>query len=462
MNHVNHEARSLRCQRCGATFPLQALTPSVTCPYCRSEQPVPPALLHQLGHYEQQLAAHAASVEAADRAASHARQMDADIGAFRGKSLWVGYLVMFGPMCLIQGMVWVLEQLGQIPKPMRAEVEAIAQVVSGLSFAIAFPGYLAYHASRTRSRIRTGPIAPISAVVCASCGAPNVLAPGQILSACRFCRAALLPTQAVMQRTLSVAEIEARRARMQHYRVERGSGEGSLLPARLVHVALSIVLVLMAVAAGYLVPIGLLASYRELRPYAQEVTIGGFVLGGLVALVLVMVLFRDLGRQGRWDSALSALAAKLGGQRLDAAMTLQWLNQHWAGPFVPGEIHVDTCGGAIAAKLDMFPALMIIDAVKSSTRPDDLGSPKVILLVAAVFPGGTTLVRGPLVDRVTQRGMTPILNEGGIAARMGDLPGDDAVERFANDPGQTLQLAEVLGALARLAAMSGGRPAEPM
>lgn len=66
------EARHMRCQRCGAGFPIGAVAPSVACPSCGNVQPTPPEIAQQLAQYQHEMAARADHVRQAGQASAHA------------------------------------------------------------------------------------------------------------------------------------------------------------------------------------------------------------------------------------------------------------------------------------------------------------------------------------------------------------------------------------------------------
>ncbi len=87
------EARHVRCQRCGAGFPVLVIAPSIACPYCGNVQPMPPEIAQQLAQYQHEMASRATSVQALDRASAQALRADAEGGAIWSRGSWVGYVV---------------------------------------------------------------------------------------------------------------------------------------------------------------------------------------------------------------------------------------------------------------------------------------------------------------------------------------------------------------------------------
>ncbi len=208
------EARHVRCQRCGAGFPIVAIAPSVACPHCGNMQPLPPEIAQQLARYQQEVAARAGHIRQIDQASAQAERAAVTDGALWFHGHWFAYVLMCGPACIVTAVTWVLTQLGFLRGALLREVESVTQPVAVIVTAVSMVAYWAYRSSKARRGRGNAEGAPRSALVCPSCGAPNVLAPGQIVHACGHCRSALLPTQAVIQRVLSAAEVEQRRARM--------------------------------------------------------------------------------------------------------------------------------------------------------------------------------------------------------------------------------------------------------
>lgn len=132
----------------------------------------------------------------------------------------------------------------------------------------------------------------------------------------------------MIQRVLSAAEAEVRRARTHWFRVERRTRPRVDPPSRATSFVLGVALVPIALVAGFFASIVALHGTLVLAPYAEIATIVGWAAGILVALGGVIALVRDRRRQRRWDAVTTALAAKLGGQQLDQETTRIWFDTY--------------------------------------------------------------------------------------------------------------------------------------
>jgi hypothetical protein len=439
--------------------PVLALASHVPCPYCGHAQAIPPALLHELGQYQQRLAAHAERVRADERAAVAASRRAAEEGPFSAQGWIIMTALLVGPALVLQGVSAVCRYLELFPRDALRELEGWA---GGLSPLFTFAGlgiYALLWQRRASIQLRAGPAAPLSSVVCPSCGAPNPFGPGEILRACRYCSAALAPSQTAMRRTLDHAEAEARRARMTRMRAERRSVAelSGLLDRPVIRLLLEGMLFIAGLAGGFLVPMFEDRPGRKPQPYDFEVDMAVIALVLIGTLVVVGWTLRRFDRMRRWHGVIAGLQARLGGRREHrAAPIVRWFDTYWAAHFPSDDIRCGGYGGAVEAALDGFPALALVDAPKWN----DNHSPKVVLLAAAVFPGSRPppLPADPLRSWIEQQGLAVQSTEGGLVARA-----DEATrKRLEEHPEQIQRLAEVLGALVRLAQRMGGCAAEAM
>lgn len=465
MSSLPHEVPSIQCQRCGAGFSIATLAPTIACPYCHGVQPLPPALLHQLGQYQHDMAALAMSARASDEAAMRARLAQAEPGVLYRKGIIIGNLVVFGPMFLLRGAAWILREIGSIPEETQRDIKSVADWISWPFIVAGLVGYRGYLQWQEKSARRSPTVLSMEAVVCQRCGAPNTLQPGQVVRTCRYCRSALVPTHTVIRRAISAAEAEARRARMHRYRAERATRFAVGLPAHILSLVAKAMLIPIAIGAGHYIPVIMLRESPDLAPYAQMVTITGWILAGLVVTGIVMIMARMHEKQTRWATVFAALAGRLGGQCLDQAMFLRWLDTYWAGPLPFSARQIGPYGGAVAAMLNGFPALVIVDLDPINEHDH----PVVNLLLGATFAGRWRSPHDAPSDWLYNYGFSVDDNEGGLVASMNniiaDMVGHEGVmriERLTAHPEETLRLAEVLGALARLAAVSGGSPVAAM
>jgi hypothetical protein len=450
------EARHVRCQRCGAGFPIVAIAPSVVCPYCGNVQPLPPEIAQQLAQYQQEMAARAGHVRQIDQASAQAERAAVADGALWFQGNTFVYVLMCGPACIVTAVIWVLTQIGVLRGALLRQVESITQLVVVILTAASMVAYWAYRSSNARRGRGNAEAAPRSALVCPSCGAPNVLAPGQIVHACGHCRSALLPTQAVIQRVLSAAEAEERRARMHWFRVERRTTPRIDPASRATGFVLGVALVPIALVAGFFAPILALYGTPVLAPYEALVTGVGWTAGILGAVGGVISLVRDARTHRRSDAITTALAAKLGGQALDQAKTGSWFDTYWVGPRSVPSLGPDA--SVVAAVLDGFPTLVVLDLVQAAEHHNS----QILLLVAATFPGAASVASGALTSWLRHQEFAINMEEGGGSAMKseGSFPVFKERWPFANIVAEPeAGIAEVLGAIVRVTGMSGGRPA---
>jgi predicted RNA-binding Zn-ribbon protein involved in translation (DUF1610 family) len=456
------EARHMRCQRCGAGFPIVAVAPSVACPFCGNVQPMPLEIAQQLAQYQHEMAARADQVRQIDQASAQAERAAVADGALWFQGSWIVYLVMCGPAFLVTAGIWLFTQLGVLRGSRLREVEDVTQFLTVILTVMGMVAYWAYRSSSARLGRGNAQLAPRSALVCPSCGAPNVLAPGQVVHACGHCRSALLPTEAVIQRVLGAAEAEERRARMHWCRVQRRTTPGLDLPSRMAGFVVGMTVPPIALATGFFAPFVVLYGAPMLAPWALAVKITGWALGLLAAVGAVVGLVRERRMQRRWDAVTAALAAKLGGQRLDQETTRTWFDTYWVGPRSAPSLGPEA--GVVAAVLDGFPALLVLDAVKAQEHHNN----QVLLLVAATFTGTASVASGALTSWIRNEGFAINVEEGGGWAMLTDssfavFEGERRrFEEMVAEPERAIAMAEMLGAVVRVIGMSGGRPAQAM
>ena len=408
------EARTVRCDACGAAIELTSLEPLVVCAHCRHQQPVPAPLLAEFQAYQQQLAQRAAQTRSHEDELVKKRIENAE-DAFDP----LGLVIMFGPTLLLTGFGKALGFSGLLAAETQSSVEA---AISALSGALMFFGILGYIGLRRRraGRIeRREFVGASETLICPGCGAPNVLPAGHAQRNCEYCRGPLLANQSALAADVSAAVLQVRHARLQALRAARKSGFAPLLGPWAEVAGQCVVYGVLAVISlgiGYNLPAIVSLEVELGASESALVTVAGFLLGILGSVVAVLLLLKLFAERRAWTVIHAILAERLGGRLLKSNRAiLAWLNQYWVGDYWD---HVSTgpYAAAVAARIDRYPVLLFIDPKSVS----DFTNERVIVLVASVFPGDPPSPGAdPIAADLRARGFSPRGTEGGFDAIAG-------------------------------------------
>jgi hypothetical protein len=444
-------ADTVACQRCGASFRIEALAPTIQCPFCRHHQAISPEQLAHLAAYGREIGAQYA---AADEHAQHLagwRQWHGDSKS--GSNLGVGtFFVFFAIFAVVSGGLGAVLAWLEIIKWV---VIPTFVIMGGFTLGtIVFYGIYFYRLAR-RGEVKAER-AGVVVVACPSCGAPGELTPGEALDHCTHCRAPLVPTRAIMDQAIDAVSQARRRAAIERYRTEREAmvqiaarTANNALPY-LVLGPFSIMITIAAVAFTK----ELLLGETEARPEGLAI-LWLFVFGMWGVMLTIFVLRRH--RRAQTDAALDHLARQFHGQRLGGIRaTAQWLNSFWAGPFGIEQFYVGPGYGAAA--LRMGPYLALLDY-----NPNGAQNVKrrVQLLVAAWVPGASEGRRSTQVPpaarglsaELAREGWEVELQEGGLVMRA-----TAPLNKRLRDPDALHSVAPAVDRAFRLVSAAGGQP----
>jgi hypothetical protein len=323
---------------------------------------------------------------------------------------------------------------------------------------LALGAYVLVWRRHARVAHQAAPAVPLPAAICPSCGAPTPFEQGEVVRACRYCGAALAPSQNTMGRQLDHAQAEVRRALMTRRRAERRTVVALTGPLQKpeVRLLLEALLFIFGLGAGFIAPMFEEHPGRKPEPYDFEVHLGITALVFLGWIGIIVWTLRRFERMRQWQSVIRALAHRLGGRaEFEPKPVVAWFDTYWVGDFRGDDMRVGAYGGAVMAQLDGYPVLAIVDP-----RPwNNLQSPNVELLAAAVFSG--TPPEPPRDAQrlwLEQQGFDVKGDTGGLIARAGEAN----LKQLAAHPDQVTGLAERLGALVRIATALGASPASAM
>lgn len=445
-----HTAGTVACERCGASFPLQALSAVVSCPYCRHAQQLSQHHLAQLATYRAQVGAQHAEADVHAQYVEGWRRWYGDDGAKPSFGAKTFFLLFFGAAILAGGVGTALAALGLVEWAM---LPAIVMMGGFFPAMIVFYGLYFYRLARGGDvkAERAGAVP----VACPSCGAPGQLTAGEALDHCRHCRAPLVPTRAIMDQAIDAARQARRRAAITRYRMERDAmvqvysqGSGSWA-TYLILGSFGFVLTVPTI----LFTAEFLSGKTNARPEGLAI-LWLFMLGLWGAMALIFLFRRD--RRQRTRAVLDHLAHQFHGQRLDDIRSVAtWLNQLWAGPYGIEQFYVGASYGAAALRVG--PYLALLDYCPDG--PEHVKR-RVQLLVAAWVPGASEGVSArlppeasPLVQELEREGWSVALEEGGIVVRA-----SEALTKHLRRPEALHAVAPVLDRAVRIAGATGCQP----
>lgn len=319
---------------------------------------------------------------------------------------------------------------------------------------IAVSGFVAVRARRPPKTASAG----ATRVACPSCGAPNLLAAGQGLETCRFCRAALMPSQTVMQRAVDVARAQRRAAEVQRHRAERrgmvaamGRTGANATPYIVLGSFLPMTIGSTVVMAGQLL-------FGDRPPPLAGIAVLGGIASLNVSLIALVYAWRSHRRQ-RIASALADLTRQLGGDPLPGLPGVAlWLDAYWAAPYELRYLAAGPYHAAARLTPGGFAALVDVDPVSSMARHYP---PRVHLLVAASMPDDAATRSSPEVGASRQwlerAGFAVTIAPTGVLARAEGR----TLAHLRKNPEALHVLAAVLTTLVGLTRALGGEPVGP-
>ncbi len=446
--------RSLRCQSCGAAFALLQLTPFVQCPHCHQHQQLPPALLAELQRYQQHVAQHQAVAQQHYQHAEAWQRWTTGKASNPKKNFFMAYGLLLGPAIVLSALAAIVNSMGLLPEFFRGP--GLSFTLMGLTYG-GVGVYLVWYfsggrAKRRESTTRTENVA----VACPNCGALGMLTPGEAVDTCNFCRAALVPSQTTMLRAVDAAELHARKAQMERYRLERkgmanvqGYNVSNLLP--------------FILAGSFLLPLGgsaVMISIQMLRgaePYNPAI----FLLWVLTfALAGGLFGFHHLRKQKRaaFTEALGHVLHQFPGclhDRVDVVVS--WLNQFWSARYQTQFLMTGPYAMLAWVNARGFPAFLYVDPVSGGQHH----SPKLHLLLAA-WPRPSRQVDQASANahraRLAQIGFEVSETEAGLMA----IADRETQKRAARRPATLHELTPAVFTLTLLAEARGLEPAQPI
>jgi hypothetical protein len=445
-------ARTIRCARCHATWEIPEVTPELHCPFCGHRQPA--ATLHgELRDYQQAVEG---KLEAAQQDAKYAAAWEQWKTYAAGKHVAIA-------LGFILGVPLVLAIVANLLLRSGAGGPGVHVFMIGGSYAGVIGYLLWYFAGARRRQPAAAQVASgETAVACPQCGAPGALTPGQAVDACRYCRAALIPSQTVMIRSLDAVRQVARQARLERYRGERAGtarmmGYSKFQHWYLLYFAAMPVLFLAACVAMTA------RAITGAEPFRNE-------LLGMWAIALALngagaywFLYRRNKRR-EWRQALADLARQFRGRPLfQLTEWVDWLNAYWAGEYATIGIFQGTYGCAAAVDVYGFPGLIVADG---RGMDDQHRKRRVELFLAAWVPGLSDGAERPPVPAgdgpaayawLASQGFTVEISEAGLRATALDV----RVAQLHRAPASAHELAPILSALATVAMSIGAIPVGP-
>jgi hypothetical protein len=210
------QVSAITCQGCGAALPLTALTSHIVCSHCQKRQELAADVVTRLAAYQ----------EAVSTALTRVRQrLEArDLWAHRGRTgatrSWalVAVAVLFLLLLLVGlPLAFVLDRFGI------ADSATLIRSMLLVLLGVVLLGLVVGAYTWTGAARRRAPpfVWPETNVCCSGCGGDNVMRMGQLVGACRFCRASCAATAEKVQSVLERAEHLYRVAALEKYAAQR-------------------------------------------------------------------------------------------------------------------------------------------------------------------------------------------------------------------------------------------------
>ena len=442
-------AHTILCDACGGTIPLRGIPSSVACPFCKHEQAIDAARRRELESYQRDVGG------AVDRAAAErvqAEQWDRWYGGRGGRSKYSAWAAPILFLCMLVPMIgfaFVAQAWMTSGRPMPALAPPLMSAGFMGIFVVVYGVYLVwfYGGKKRASAARAG---AATAATCPRCGAPNALAPGQVLERCSHCGTSLLPSATLMRAGLSAAEAAAREAAMRRYRAERegmaslmrmsvGGGSAYLIIGSFLPVTVGAAVAFSADA--------LQNGTKEPGGLAMIWALAAFNVG---LIALIWLWRRRIQR--RWATMIRDASRPFPHRILtNLDDMVAWLNRYWAAP-VP---HEDLSAGShlqvsVLAIGELAGLLVLNPTARSEGTP----------VYAAVFLAAwIPSLHGrqahdadrlaPLRTRLERAGFRLSLSEAGLLARADA----ETLRRLAKNPAAGALLAQMVGTLGEAAAV---------
>jgi hypothetical protein len=428
---------------------MERLEPRASCPYCAYRWQLAAADLAELSRYREHVQGQLAR---ANQAYGEAAKWDYWYGsaeAQKKQKPWIAAL-LFGVLVLaVGGAATVLSQLGLPPRVLNVAMPA---AIYGLFFLIIGGYFLWFYTGR--KRVQRAAKISAAGVHCPSCGAPQHLAPGQMLERCAFCGAALLPDRAAMAHVQAQADNAVLRAEIERQRSLR---RGMVAISRM-----SASNVVPYIVLGSFLPMtlfgALAASYDFLFSEKTDATLGVVVtIWGFAGLNLSLLggvfLFRRARRE-RWQARVLAASQPLQASWLTGIDGINaWLDRHWAGEVPLKELFPGPCLLAVAGQTEGYPFQLVANPV----GPDDNYPGYVIARVAAWLPDPqrvqTSAAFAAARQTLDTQGFQVSVERAGLCARA-----KTKSARRWGQRGDPLRLAQGLQLLAHAAREVGAEP----
>jgi hypothetical protein len=445
------QARSIPCPRCGGIFPVAEVRAGIDCPYCTHRFALTPAALLELERY--QISVHAALGQAN---VQHQHSAAWGTTAQTMKTAWIS-LAVFGVLVTLLILATFVLQWGLMNGVVSQEIIpifSIGSLVGVMGTTVAVSLWLGMRAKQSAGRASAGS----SRVACPSCGAPNELGPGQTLETCRYCRAALVPSQTVMLHGMNVARAALRSAEINRYRAER-TGMAAIMGRATVKAGPYIII-------GSFVPVtggATLAMAAQLVIGNEKVPLPAvatmLALTSLnIGLIAAVYIWRKWNQQ-RFATAVADLARQFRGQLLPGLPDkVAWLNAYWASPYELHHLSSGPCHTAARIDAGGYAALIDVDPIP----PVQQYKPRVHILIAAAVPELATRTSSPAVRAarqwLDQAGFTLVVESSGLFARAQE----NTLKRLRKSPESLHVLSTVITTLSGLARGLDAEPVEAL
>jgi DNA-directed RNA polymerase subunit RPC12/RpoP len=403
-------ARSIPCPRCGGIFPVADVTAAIDCPYCGHRFALTPAAVHELERYQR--AVHAALGEAN---VQHQHSAAWSTTAQSMKTAWIA-LAVFGVLMGLLILSTIALQWGLTSGLVSQEIMpffSLGSVIGVMGTTVTVSLWLSMRAKQSAQHAQAGS----ACVACPSCGAPNQLGSGQTQETCRYCRAALVPSQTLMLRAIDLSRAALRAAELNRYRAER-TGMAAIMGRKTMTAAPYFVLgsfVPITGASTLIMTAQLLVGDADV-PLAAVATMLALtsVNIGLIAAVYV---WRKWNKQ-RFSTPLADLAHQFHGRLVSGLPdVVAWLNAYWASPYEISHLSVGPYHAAARLDAGGYAALVDVDPV----APAQQYQPRVHVLLAAAVPELAAGSGSPTVAAarhwLEQAGFTLIIQSSGLLAR---------------------------------------------
>jgi len=355
-------AETVTCARCGGAVPMQVLAAAVSCPYCKSELRLSADDLARLARYRADVSG---KLGRANEQLGYAESWNRWYGgaeARRKNNPFVPIAIWLVLVVVIGGFAGVVQNLGLDARTLGV----LAPFGSMGLFVLVIGAYMFWYYSGRSSQRKAAPLAA-APIHCPKCGAPNQLAPGEVLRSCRYCSAPLMPGETVMQhgraeaeRALIFAEIERSRAERRGMVNLSSSSLGNATP----YIIFGSFVPITAIGAVAFTVSWLSGNERDANP------MGILVLWALatanVGLLALVYVFRRY-RQGRVDGLVGGAARALGGATLADVWAMNgWLDRHWAGSVPYQQVFRGPYFASVEATIESFPVLVVVNPVGAS------------------------------------------------------------------------------------------------